>query len=87
MSELMNELYYMMEDQVGQELIRDEAVKSLEDQRRAWWDKLIHRFGEDGEEIREVIRDLDLELETIHDQALFRAAVRFGAELRGPAVS
>ena len=30
---------------------------------------------------------LDLQLETIHDQALFRAAVRFGAELRGPAVS
>lgn len=67
MDKIMDELYYMVEDQVGQELIRDEAVKSLEDQRRAWWDKLIHRFGEDGEEIREVIRGLDLELETIHD--------------------
>lgn len=80
----MNEIYYMVDDWVGQELIRDEEVKSLEDQRGALWDKVIHRFGEGGEEIREVIRNLDLELETIHDKALFRAAVRLGAELVGP---
>lgn len=48
----MNEIYYMVDDWVGQELIRDEEVKSLEDQRGALWDKVIHRFGEGGEEIR-----------------------------------
>ena len=81
MSEMMNEIYYMLEDQVGQELIRDEEVKSLENQRGALWDKVIHRLGKDGEEIQEVIRNLDLELETIREKALFRAAVRLGAEL------
>lgn len=84
MSEMMNEIYYMVDDQVGQELIRDEEVKSLEEQRGALWEKVIHRFGAGGEEIREVIRNLDLELETIHDKALFRAAVRLGAELSRP---
>lgn len=84
MSEMMNEIYYMVEDQVGQELIGDDEVKSLEDQRGALWDQVIHRFGEDGEEIREVIRNLDLKLETIHDKALFRAAVQLGAELARP---
>lgn len=80
----MNEIYYMVDDWVGQELIRDEEVKSLEDQRGALWDKVIYRFGEGGGEMRKVIRNLDLELETIHDKALFRAAVRLGAELVRP---
>ncbi len=84
MTEIINELYYMVEDRTGQELLGDEEVKSLEEQRCALWDEVIHRLGEDGEGIREVIRNLDLELETIHDKALFRAAVRLGAELVRP---
>lgn len=84
MTKIMNEIYYMLEDQAGQELIKDEEAKSLEDQRGALWDEVIHRLGEDGEEIHEVIRNLDLELEDIHDKALFRAAVQLGMELARP---
>lgn len=81
MTKIMNEIYYMLEDQTGQELIRDEKAKSLEDQREALWDEVIRRLGEDGEEIRDVIRNLDLELETIHEKALFRAALSLGAQI------
>lgn len=81
MTKIMNEIYYMLEDQAGQELIKDEEAKSLENQRGALWDEVIRRLGEDGEDIREVIRNLDLELETIHDKALFRAALSLGAEM------
>lgn len=84
MDEMIRELYYMVEEWTGQELMGDEEVKRLEEQRGALWDKVIHRFGEGGEEIREIIRNLDLELETIHDKALFRAGVRLGAELTRP---
>lgn len=84
MTEIINELYYMVEDQTGQGLMRDEEAKRLEDQRSALWDEVIHRIGEDGDEIREVIRNLDLKLETIHDKALFRAAVQLGVELARP---
>lgn len=84
MDKIMNEIYYMLEDQAGQELMGDEEAKSLEDQRGALWDEVIRRLGENGEEIREVIRNLDLELETIHDKALFRAAVQLGMDLARP---
>ena len=82
MRKIMNEIYYMVEDQAGQELFRDEEAKSLEDQREALWDEVIRRLGEDGEEIREVIQNLDMELETIHDKALFRVALSLGAQIR-----
>lgn len=81
MTKIMNEIYYMLEDQAGQELLGDEEAKSLEERRGALWDEVIRRLGEDGEEIREVIRNLDLELEDIHDKALFRAALRLGAQI------
>lgn len=84
MSEIMNEIYYMVENQAGQELMRDEEAKSLEKQRSVLWDEVIHRLGEDGQEIQEAIRGLDLEWETIHDKALFRAAVSLGTELARP---
>ena len=87
MDEMIRELYYMVEEWTGQGLMGDEEVKRLEEQRGALWDKVLRRFGEGGEEIREVIRSLDLELETIHDKALFRAAVQLGAELTRPAAS
>ena len=84
MTKIMNEIYYMVEDQAGQELMRDKEAKSLEEKRNALWDEVIHRLGEDGQEIQEVIKRLDLELETIHDKALFRAALSLGAELTRP---
>ena len=81
MDKIMNEIYYMLEDQAGQELMRDEEAKSLVDQRGAVWDEVIRRLGEDGQEMQEIIRRLDLELEDIHDKALFRAALSLGAQI------
>lgn len=84
MSEIMNEIYYMIEERTGQELLDDEEVKNLEARREALWDEVIHRLGEGGEEIREVIKNLDLELDTIYEKALFRAALRLGALIVRP---
>jgi len=84
MTKIMNELYYMIEEQAGQELMGDKEVTSLERRKFALQDEVIRRLGGDGEELLEGIADLDLKLETIHDKALFRAAVQLGAELARP---
>ena len=84
MSEIMNEIYYMLEDQAGQELIKDEDVKSLEDQKSALKEEIAQRIGAGGKEMLETLANLNLELEDIHDKALFRAAVQLGAELVRP---
>jgi len=47
-------------------------------------DEVIRRLGAGGEELLEGIADLELQLETIHDKALFRAAVQLGTELARP---
>ena len=62
-------------------MLGHEEPKNLDEGRGTLWDEVIRRLGEDGEEIREVIRNLDLELEDIHDKALFRAALRLGAQI------
>lgn len=84
MDEMIRELYYMVEEWTGQGLVEDEEVKRLEEQRCALRDEAIHRIGEGGKELLEVISSLDLKLETIHDKALFRAGVRLGVELTRP---
>ena len=84
MNKLIDKLYYMMEDYVGQHDLADEETKKLEAQQEALQEKIILRLGEDGQDIMEALADLNLKLETIHDQALFRAAMQLGAEIAQP---
>lgn len=84
MTELINKLYYLAEDWVGQSDLQDEEIKNLEARQEALQEKIILRLGEDGQDMMEALADLNLKLETIHDQALFRAAMRLGAEIAQP---
>ena len=84
MTKLMNELYYMVEDWVGQHDLQDEKTKNLETRLDALQNQIILRLGEDGQELMEALTGLALELEVIHDQALFRAAMRLGAQIAQP---
>ena len=81
MTELINKLYYIVEDWVGQHDLGDEDVRGLEARQEALREKIILRLGEDGQDMMEALADLNLKLETIHDQALFRAAMRLGAKI------
>ena len=85
MTELINKLYYMVEDWVGQHDSQDEAIKNLEARQEALQEKIILRLGEDGQDMMETLADLNLRLETVHDQALFRAAMRLGTQIAQPA--
>lgn len=84
MTELINKLYYMVEDWVGQSDLQDGETKNLEARQEALQEKIILRLGEDGQDMMEALADVNLKLETIHDQALFRAAMRLGAEIVQP---
>lgn len=84
MTEIMHKLYYMMEDYVGQRGLMDEETKELEARQGALQGEIILRLGEDGQELMEALADLNLKLETIHDEALFRASMQLGAQIAHP---
>lgn len=84
MRKMINELYYMVEDWVGQHDLQDEEIKALEASQEALQEKIILRLGEDGQDMMEALANLNLRAETIHDQALFRAAMQLGTEIAQP---
>ncbi len=85
MTEVLEKLYFMVEDRVGQYELADEETRSLEVRLDALQNEIILRLGEDGQELMEALADLNLKLEIIHDQALFRASMRLGTQIAGDA--
>ena len=85
MTTLINDLYYMVEHQIGQLGLQTETEKELTARQYALEDEILLRLGEGGEDLLEALANLNLELETIHDQALFRAAMQLGTEIARPA--
>ena len=79
MRDLIDELYYMVEDRLGQQELEDETQRALSAKRGALQDEIILRLGKDGRKLLETLIEVDMELETIHDQALFRTAMGLGA--------
>lgn len=84
MENIIRSLYYMVEDWMGQHESSDEETKKLMARQDALQEEIIRRLGEDGQDTMEVLADLNLKLETVHDEALFRAAMQLGTELAQP---
>ena len=84
-TELINKLYYMMEDWIGQYNLQGKEINELEARQEELRQDIACRLGEDGQELMEALADLNLRVETIHDQALFRAAMGLGAQIAQPA--
>lgn len=84
MIELIDKLYYMMEDWIGQYDLQGREINELEARQEAMQEEIIRRLGENGQELMEALADLNLRVETIHDQALFRAAMGLGAQIAQP---
>ena len=84
MTKIMNKLYYMLVEQIGQENAQRQEVKALMRRKCAMLDEIALRIGEDGSDMLDELTNLDAELETIQEKALFRVAVSLGAELAQP---
>lgn len=85
MNDIIRSLYYMVEDWIGQHDLMDEETRGLEGRQEAIQGEIIRRLGEGGQDMMETLADLNLKLETIHDEALFRAAMGLGAQIAQPA--
>lgn len=84
MTELIDKLYYIVEDWVGQHDLEDGETRELEARQEALQEEIILRLGENGRDMMEALSNLNLRAETIHDQALFRAAMGLGAQIAQP---
>lgn len=85
MEKIIRSLYYTVEDWVGQHDLMDEETKRLESCQNDLQNEIILRLGEGGQELMEALADLNLKLETIHDEALFRASMQLGTQIAGDA--
>ena len=84
MTELINELYYMVDDWASQQDKDSGKAKDLQARLSDIEDEIELRLGEGGRELMEILSNLRLELENIHAQALFRAAMGLGAQIAQP---
>lgn len=84
MTELLCELYYMVDDWASQQYEKSEEAKALLARQSDLKNEIELRLGEGGRELLESLTNLSLELEEIHDQALFRAAMRLGTTIAQP---
>lgn len=81
MEKIINELYYMVDTWASQQYEGSEEAKGLEGQKLALQEEIARRVGENGWEMLEELSNLNLKLEDIHDQALFRASLRLAIEM------
>ena len=84
MTKIINELYYMVDDWASQQYESSGEAKDLLARLSDIKNEIELRLGEGGREMMEALSNLNLELETIHDQALFRAAMELGAQIARP---
>lgn len=81
MKEIIHSLFHMVDEWTDQQYINDPEFKKISDQQGALQDEIIRRLGEGGQEMMETFADLNLKLENLHEEALFRAAMQLGTQI------
>ena len=62
MNDIMNEIYYMLTERIGQQCMKDENVKVLLIRKCALVDEIILRLGKDGEKLMDNLADFRTKL-------------------------
>ena len=81
MSEIMNELYYMITERIGQQSMQDKELTLLMARKCALADEIIFRLGEDGEALLDAMAELDSKINAILEKALFHEALHLGTRI------
>lgn len=84
MTEIIHTLFHTVDEWADRQPVNDPKLTELLNRQDALQEEIIQRLGEGGRDMMETLSGLNLELETIHDEALFRAAVQLGTELAQP---
>ena len=81
MNDIMNEIYYMLTERIGQQCMKDESVKVLLIRKCALMDEIMLRLGRDGEKLMDDWAELDSELNDRQSKALFQTALCLGTKI------
>ena len=81
MSEIMNELYYMITERIGQQSMQDKELTLLMARKCALTDEIIFRIGEDGEALLDAMAELDSKINKKKKKALFHEALHLGTRI------
>ena len=84
MNEIIHSFFYIVDEWTDQQYINDPETKELLDRQDALQEEIILRLGADGRELIEKLAELRLQLENIHNEALFRAAMQLGTQIAQP---
>lgn len=84
MTEIIHHLYHMVDEWTDEQSVHDPRLKELSDRQSALQAEIVQRLGEGGRDMMETLSSLNLELEDIHDEALFRAAMELGVQIARP---
>lgn len=84
MTELITSLYYMVDDWASQQYESSEEAKTLLARQANIKNEIERRLGENGRDLLDELSNLTLNLEDIHDEALFRAAMELGVQIARP---
>lgn len=74
----------MVDEWADRQSLHDPEIEALSRRQDVLQEEIIRRLGKDGRDMMESLADLNLRVETIHDQALFRAAMQLGAQIAQP---
>lgn len=84
MTEIIRTLFHVVDEWTDEQSVHDPRRKELSDRQNALQEEIIQRLGEGGRDMMETLSSLNLELEDIHDEALFRAAMELGVQIARP---
>lgn len=84
MTELIHELYYQVDDWASQQCESSGEGKDLLARKSELEREIALRLGGGGEHLLDTLSDLNLSLEDLRSEALFRAAMQLGAEIACP---
>lgn len=84
MTEILRRLYHMVDEWADRQPVNDPKLTELLNRQDALQEEIIQRLGEGGRDMMETLSNLNLELEDIHDEALFQAAMQLGVQIAQP---
>lgn len=81
MTELMDKIYYMLQEEAGKLCAQKAERKVLMGRRAAMTEQIIEQLGEDGEELLDELNNLEADIETLYDKAMFQIMLRLAVEI------
>lgn len=81
MNDIMNEIYYMLTERIGQQCMKDESVKVLLIRKCALINEIILRLGKDGEKLMDDLTGLSAEIDELQSKALFQTSLCLGTKI------